>query len=146
MILSQDIWLQLQIIVFGEYPSCGSTDNDLSDGSLENKFQGMSLVILIFLYNDILIFFSFVLDLSTWSLFSVCDTLGFLCFLQGLSTLTFEKLQQNEKKNTTISRGVFFCWMFIIDSRIMQAHSTTIYLTSNIIWGYKSLTIIPFNR
>jgi hypothetical protein len=91
-------------------------------------------------------YFSFVLDLSTWSLFSICDTLGFLCFLQGLSTLTFEKLQQNEKKNTTISRGVFFCWMFIIDSRIMQAHSTTIYLTSNIIWGYKSLTIISFNR
>jgi hypothetical protein len=132
--------------VLGEHPSCGSTDNDLSYGSLGNKFHYMSSVISIFLYNDIFIFFSFVSNLSTWSLFFVCDTLGFLCFLQRLSTLAFEKLQQNEKKNPTIFREIFFCWMFIIDSWIMWAHSTTIYLASNYIWGYKSLTIIQFNK
>jgi hypothetical protein len=46
--------------------------------------------------------FSFVssstLDLFTWSLFFISNALGFVCFLQGLLVLAFEKLQQNEKK------------------------------------------------
>jgi len=41
------------------------------------------------------------------------------CFLQALLAPTFEKLQQNEKKNTTISMCILFCRMLTIDSQIM---------------------------
>jgi hypothetical protein len=64
------------------------------------------------------------------------------CFLQALSIPAFEKLQWNKKKNTTISMCILFCGMLITNSQIMQANLTTIYLSSNYIWGYRSLVII----
>jgi hypothetical protein len=66
------------------------------------------------------------------------------CFLQALLVPTFEKLQQNEKKNTTISMCILFCQMLAVDSQIMRVNSTTTYLLSNYIWGYRSPMIILF--
>jgi hypothetical protein len=58
-----------------------------------------------------------------------------LFFLQALLAPTFEKLQQNKKKNTTISMCILFCQMLNINSQIMQANLAFTYLSSNYIWG-----------
>jgi hypothetical protein len=70
---------------------------------------------------------SFTLDLPTWSLFSISNALGFLCFLQGLTTPAFEKLQQ-WKENSTISSVIGCHRLLTIDLKIVRAHSITTYL------------------
>jgi hypothetical protein len=37
---------------------------------------------------------------------------------------------------------ILFCQMLTIDSQIMRANLATTYLSSNYIWGYRSLVII----
>ncbi len=75
-----------------------SVNNEFLSQSLTSRFRCMLSITSIFWCSDILVFFSSVLDLSTWNLFSISDALSFLRFPQGLSTPTFEKLEENEKK------------------------------------------------
>jgi len=84
--------------IIQEHTSLSRLNNEFCNPSSVNKLCNMSSVISIFQCDGILIYFFLVLDLSTWSLFFVSNTLGFLWFLQGLLAFAFEKIKQNKKK------------------------------------------------
>jgi hypothetical protein len=120
--------------------SCGSSDNAFCNGSLENKFCHMSLVDWIFFWSGIFICFFFsTLDLSSWSLFSFCYALEFLCFLQGLFTLAFEKLRRKQKWKHNLSYENPLYQIFTTHNQIMWARLATIYVNCNCTCGLRCL-------